>query len=81
MIFKELRELHAIVKALNSNKYETPIEEWWPHMFQDGQWSVVYCFDDWPEISRIEPILTFCLVHNLDAFFGCLDDNIGLHIQ
>ena len=81
MIFKELRELHAIVKELNCNKYETKIEEWFPHMFRDGRWSVTYCFDDNPELQRMEPILSYCLEHSLYTFFGSLDGNIGLFIQ
>lgn len=81
MDFKAFRELHAIVKALNCNKLETPIEEWFPHMYRDGRWAVTYCFDDNPELSRMQPILSFCLEHNLHTFFGSLDGNIGLFIQ
>lgn len=81
MDFKTFRELHAIVKALNCNKYETPIEEWFPHMYRDGRWSVTYCFDDNPVLSRMQPILSFCLEHNLYTFFGSLNGNIGLFIQ
>ena len=81
MDFKTFRELHAIVKALNCNKYETKIEEWFPHMFLDGQWSVTYCFDNNPTLQRMEPILSFCLANNLYTFFGSLNGNIGLFIQ
>ena len=81
MDFKTFRELHAIVKALNYNKYEVQIEEWFPHMFRDGMWSVTYCFDDNPTLQRMEPILSFCLEHNLYTFFGSLNGNIGLFIQ
>ena len=81
MIFKELRELHAIVKALNCNKIEPKIEEWFPHMYRDGRWAVTYCFDDNPELQRMEPILSYCLEHSLHTFFGSLDGNIGLFIQ
>lgn len=81
MIFKELRELHAIVKALNCNKYESQIEEWFPHMYRDGRWSVTYCFDENPELQRMEPILSYCLEHSLYTFFGSLNGNIGLFIQ
>ena len=81
MLFKELRELHAIVKALNCDKYEPKIEEWCPHMFSDGNWSVTYCFDGNPSLERMEPILSYCLEHRLYAFFGNLNDDIGLFIQ
>ena len=81
MLFKELRELHAIVKALNCDKYEPKIEEWFPRMFSDGKWAVAYCFDDNPSLKRMEPILSYCLEHNLYAFFGNLNDDIGLFIQ
>lgn len=81
MDFTRFRELHAIVKELNCNKYEPQIEEWFPHMYRDGQWSVTYCFDDNPVLGRMQPILSFCLENNLYAFFGSLNDNIGLFIQ
>lgn len=81
MLFKELRELHAIVKALNCDKYEPKIEEWFPHMFSDGKWSVTYCFDGNPGLEHMEPILSYCLEHSLHAFFGNLNDDIGLFIQ
>lgn len=81
MDFEKLRKLHAIVKALNANKYEPQIEEWFPHMYRDGQWSVTYCFDKNPDLKRMEPILSFCLANDLYAFFGNLNDDIGIFIQ
>jgi hypothetical protein len=81
MLFKEFRELHAIVKELNCNKYEPQIEEWFPHMYADGRWAVTYCFDGNPTLERMEPILSYCLEHSLYAFFGNLNDDIGLFIQ
>ena len=81
MIFKELRELHAIVKKLNCNKYAPKIGEYFPRMFSDGRWYVTYCFDDNPELQRMEPILSYCLEHSLYAFFGSFNGKIGLFIQ
>ena len=81
MDFTTLRELNAIVKALNSNNHKETIERKLTHMYRDGRWSTTLNFGETPELKRMEKVLSFCLANDIYTFFGCVNGNIYLFIQ
>lgn len=81
MLFKELRELNKLVFCYNVSGVSEAAVFWHPHMFKDGYWAVTINFGHIPMLSKMWPILEYCEVHSLLAFWGEMNGSVALFLQ
>lgn len=81
MDFKTLRCLKSVVDAHNSNLYWAPVELWFPHMYDIGQWSCTLVFGRTVGNDEISEFLLFLYGNSCHFFIGTLNDDIAIYVQ